>query len=225
MEFEAAWVKWIKECSKHRRGESIRRLEEGHGHAEKLFLEVVWWPTFGSLDYLIPEYEVNDFRDGNRFLDFAYIRGPLRLAIEIDGFGPHWQNINRRKFSDNLLRQNHLQIDGWRILRFSYDDLKERPRMCQQLISQFIGRWFGGTRIFLTDLSIMEKEIVKFGICCDPKLTPQKVCTLLGIEQQKSRKLLHALVEKGILLAGGDGKKRIFSYRVASKVTAEELGI
>lgn len=56
----------------NREGERYRRLQEGHGHAEQLFLQQVWWPAFGGFTDLHPEYEVKDFRDGTRFLDFAF---------------------------------------------------------------------------------------------------------------------------------------------------------
>jgi very-short-patch-repair endonuclease len=48
--------------------------------------------------------------------------------------------LSRQQFSDQLIRQNHLIIDGWKVLRFSLDDVKERPRMCEQLVQQFMGR-------------------------------------------------------------------------------------
>ncbi|WP_436241973.1 DUF559 domain-containing protein [Paenibacillus sp. LjRoot56] len=58
----------------------------------------------------------------------------MKLAIEIDGYATHVSEISRTQFSDGLIRQNHLMIDGWKVLRFSYDDVKNRPRMCEQII-------------------------------------------------------------------------------------------
>jgi very-short-patch-repair endonuclease len=60
------------------------------------------------------------------FIDFAFIRGHVRLAIEIDGYGPHLQKITRSQFSDQWIRQNHLMLDGWKLLRFSFDDVKDK---------------------------------------------------------------------------------------------------
>jgi hypothetical protein len=62
--FDIAYNDFIKKHKKQRRGERLRRLTEGHGHAEKLFMEQVWWPAFGHFDNLHPEYEINDFKDG-----------------------------------------------------------------------------------------------------------------------------------------------------------------
>ena len=77
---------------------------------------------------------MDDFKDGKRYLDFAYIRPGFRICIEIDGYGPHLKNSSRWQFSDSLERQNQLVIDGWTVLRFSYDQVKEKPRRCQQFV-------------------------------------------------------------------------------------------
>ena len=89
MEFEKAHQSFICVHKQARTGERLRRLEEGHGQAEMMFLKQVWWPVFHHFDNLHPEYEVNDFKDGNRYLDFAYIRPAIRICFEIDGYGTH----------------------------------------------------------------------------------------------------------------------------------------
>ncbi|MGO4110128.1 hypothetical protein [Paenibacillus sp. YAF4_2] len=101
-------------------------------------MQKVWFPAFSQFDCLHPEYEIVDFRDGKRYLDFAYIRSPLRLAIEIDGYNSHAAGISRWQFSDHLVRQNHLVIDEWNVLCFSYDYVKDKPRMC--MAATFRGR-------------------------------------------------------------------------------------
>ncbi|TXK74458.1 DUF559 domain-containing protein [Paenibacillus sp. N3.4] len=143
--FHEAHQAFLSEHAIKRSGERLRRLKEGHGHAEKMFLQHVWWKAFGNFNNLHPEYEIKDFRDGTRFLDFAFLRPSLRLTIEIDGYGSHSSQISRSQFSDQWNRQNHLIIDGWKILRFSFDDVKERSRMCEQTLQQFMGRYLGET--------------------------------------------------------------------------------
>lgn len=144
MGFKEAYDDFLKcHVQKKRKGERLRRLQEGHGHAEKLFfIEGVWWPSFGHFNHLHPEYEVFDFKDGFRYLDFAYIRPSFRVAMEIDGFGPHMRNSNRWQFSDQWQRQNHLVIDGWHILRFSHDDVKEKNPGTASRLSNSL--WEGG---------------------------------------------------------------------------------
>lgn len=225
MGFDIAYNEFFKKHKKQRRGERLRRLTEGHGHAEKLFMEQVWWPAFGHFDNMHPEYEINDFKDGIRYLDFALVRDRLRLALEIDGYGPHLQKISRTQFSDQWIRQNHLVIDGWKILRFSYDDVKERPRMCEQLIQQFMGRWFNGQMETTGRLSSEEEDILQHAIRLNRRFTPKDVCLQLDVEQQKARKLLHGLLEKGLLMPGGRGQRRIHSYQLSKTVTPDGLGM
>ena len=143
MGFEEEYQSFMDSHLQARTGERLRRLQEGHNHVEMLFLKQVWWPSFNHFQYLHPEYEVNDFKDGNRYLDFAYIRPAIKICFEIDGYGPHLRNITRWQFSDSLERQNQLVIDGWTVIRFSYDQVKEKPRRCQQIVQQVMAVGWG----------------------------------------------------------------------------------
>ncbi|OAS17695.1 hypothetical protein A8708_15615 [Paenibacillus oryzisoli] len=224
MEFEVAHNSYIAYHASTRKGDSLRRLLEGHSHAEKLFLLHVWWPAFQHFNNLYPEYEVKDFRDGTRFLDFAFIKHTLKLAIEIDGFTTHASQISRSQFSDHLIRQNHLIIDGWRILRFSYDDIKDRPRMCQQILQQFMGRYLGMNDVPVKSISYMEKEILRYALHSEKLLTTHDVCQILCIKEQKARKLLKVMLEKKLLEPAGKGTERIRSYRATDDILLQMLG-
>ncbi|WP_306612754.1 DNA-binding response regulator [Paenibacillus sp. GD4] len=210
--FELQYEEWITRHRIARRGERLRRLEEGHAYAERHFIKEVWWPATGSFQYLHPEYEVYDYKDGTRFLDFAYIRPHLKLCMEIDGYGPHLRHVSRHRFSDQWQRQNHLIIDGWRILRFSADDVSERPRLCQQMIQQFLGKWLGEDRA-LPNLTRIEKDIVTLAIRLCRPVTPSDLCEHVGIESKYAYKLLHQLVSKQ-WFAPASGTKRIRSYQL-----------
>lgn len=74
MDFEREYQSFLEGHVRKREGERLRRLQEGHGKAEKEFLKNVWWPLFHHFHHLHPEYEVNDFKDGKRYLDFAFIQ-------------------------------------------------------------------------------------------------------------------------------------------------------
>lgn len=199
-----------------RKGERYRRLKEGLGHAEQLFLQQVWWPAFGSFTDLHPEYEVKDFRDGTRFLDFAFLRHSLKLAIEIDGYGPHASQISRAQFADQWIRQNHLIIDGWKILRFSFDDVKARPRMCEQMLQQFMGRFLGWDASTDVKPSYVEKEVIRFALSLNRPLTPHDVCEILSIKKAKARQMLKTMLEKSLIQAVGNGSVRIRKYSVTA---------
>lgn len=77
MEFEDDYSRWLEAHIRARKGEALRRLREGHGHAEQLFLKKVWYPAFRDFAFLYPEYEIHEFKDGQRYLDFVYIKPPF----------------------------------------------------------------------------------------------------------------------------------------------------
>ncbi|CAN7455827.1 DUF559 domain-containing protein [Paenibacillus sp. LjRoot56] len=172
MSFNQFYEEFLQFQLRERSGEALRRLQEGHGHAEKMFLEVIWWPAVGRFEYLHAEYPISDFKDGVRYLDFAYMRGTHLVCIEIDGYKAHHTDLNRWQFADQLTRQNHLVLDGWKILRFSYDEIKEKPRRCQQLILQMMGSWFGEGQ-FGPVLTLEEREILRIAAQSNAPLLPQ----------------------------------------------------
>lgn len=128
--FEEQYEQWLANQRKTRKGESLRKLNNGHAHSEKLFAEEIWWPVIGSFDHLHAEYEVTNFRDGTYYLDFALLRPPHRINWEVDDFSSHAKNLDRRGFNYERDRQNQLVLDGWQIFRFPLDAIKERPRQC-----------------------------------------------------------------------------------------------
>jgi hypothetical protein len=149
MSFEREYEEFIEKHRQASTGERLRRLtpkeendpdgKNGHGYGEKIFLENVWFPVFGHFEHLHPEYEYRDFEDRHRYLDYAYLRPPFRIAIEADGYGTHFRDVSRWGFSDNLFRQNYLMIDGWFIFRFSVDEVRDRPSRCRQAVRHFVG--------------------------------------------------------------------------------------
>lgn len=219
MGFQQMHAQWISEHLERRQGERERRLREGHGHAEKAFVEKVWWPAFGHFRQLHPEYEVTDFKDGYRYLDFAYLRSGLKLAIEIDGYGPHLRGISRDRFSDQCRRQNDLILDGWKVLRFTYDDVCENPRYCQQTLQQFMGRWLGEADN-LRQINYQERELLRQFLRAGRPLTPGDICQTMGVENKTARKWLRQLLEKR-WIQPASGSVRIRSYRLS--LDAERL--
>ena len=65
------------------------------------------------------QYEVRDGSGLVARIDFAY--PTRRLAIELDGFGPHADRFQRDR-----TRQNRLVLLGWTVLRFTWADVIER---------------------------------------------------------------------------------------------------
>ncbi|CAM3907610.1 DNA-binding response regulator [Mesobacillus thioparans] len=199
MGFEEEYQTFLNAHLQARTGERLRRLQEGHKQAEMLFLKQVWWPLFYQFKHLHPEYEVDDFKDGKRYLDFAYIRPGIRICFEVDGYGPHLKNISRWQYSDNLERQNQLVIDRWTVIRFSFDQVKENPRRCQQVVQQVIGRWLGD-ELDQTSLSFLEKEVLRLVIRKGKDITPIEFEKYLNLSDKTVKKVLSQLVDKKMLI-------------------------
>ncbi|MFD0697850.1 DNA-binding response regulator [Paenibacillus sp. GCM10027628] len=217
MDFQREHEAFIQSHQEKRTGERLRRLQEGHGHAEKLFLQNIWWGAVGHFRNLYPEYEVKDFQDGTRYVDFAYLRPPYRICFEIDGYGPHARDVDRWRFGDNLMRQNQLMLDDWKVFRFSFDDITQKQRRCQQIILHIMGRWFG-EQVQPISLTHREKEIAHMAAIAVEPLKPKLVATRLGIRVEHARRWLHRLHEKGILRpASGDQRIRSYVLDTAGK--------
>ncbi|MUT66185.1 DNA-binding response regulator [Paenibacillus sp. NEAU-GSW1] len=208
VDFQQSYDRWYIAHVRKRKGEAARRLVDALGHAEKLFVENVWFPAFEELNDLHPEYEVSDFKDGTRFIDFAYIKNGIRLAIEIDGFKSHAADLNRWQFSDSRMRQNHLILDGWSILRFSYDDMKDKPMTCIQLLRQFMG-----SRRLLPDYGdgnsnrLLEREVLRLALHLGRPIKPIDIQTSLQIGRRKTESVLSRLQAGGYLSPLGDGPR------------------
>ncbi|QSO47687.1 winged helix-turn-helix domain-containing protein [Alicyclobacillus mengziensis] len=222
MDFDEAYQAFIKKHYEARNPIQARRLRHGLQFAEKTFLEEVWWPAFQSFDALHPEYEVRDFKDGYRYIDFAYIQPGFRLAIEIDGFGPHSKDTTPEQFSDNLIRQDHLVIDRWNILRFAATTVKDHPRVCQQIVQQLIGRLTSDLSQPHDKLSLADREIVHLVINLDRPVNSTDVMNGIGVSRLTARRHLKGLVEQGWLVPTKH-KTRIHYYRLSSGRTPAQL--
>lgn len=132
---------------------------------------------------------------------------------EVDDFSSHAKHVTRRSFEYERERQNQLMLDGWHIYRFPLDAIKEKPRRCQQLIQQVLGKLYGGGVTTELKLSLKQREILRFAIQIQRPFMPQEICDLLGIKGQHARKLLHELVQSKLLLPAS-GSSRIRTYRL-----------
>ncbi|WP_090646631.1 hypothetical protein [Paenibacillus sp. UNC496MF] len=221
-QFEHAYERMMQ-ASIETASEERRRRIKAHDQAEKEFLAKVWWPAVGNLDDLPPAYELVDLTGGTRFADYAYLP-PLsfRLIIEIDGFGPHWRDISRWKFADDLQRQNHLLIDGWHLLRFAFDDMKEKPRRCQQAVLLGLAKWGGKVRTEETVLSIMERGLLHLLIESRGELSPTEAAEKAGFNERTARKAFGTLEAKGIVHPIVSRSRRKMRYRLTIKPCAAE---
>jgi hypothetical protein len=126
------WTELIATLARHaRRGRPgirrLRRVIATHAHREEVTdsdFELLVLALL--LEHGLPEpivHHVLRALDGGHLaeLDLAY--PALRIAIELDG-GVHMQPAT---FREDRRRQNAIVLDGWLILRFTWDDFRSRP--------------------------------------------------------------------------------------------------
>lgn len=211
--FAKAHREWLDDHLARRSGERLRRLKKGHQFGEKLFLEKVWWPMQGHFRHLHPEYEIVDFMGNRRFIDVAFVRQPIKIAFEVDGFGPHWRDMSRKDFADQLVRHMQLLMDGWLVVRISRDDLTDRPRLWQQMIMQLLGMFFNGEeRPGL--LTPEEKAICKLALGLDRPIKLKDVEQLLSCAYRTARSRVARLQDKQWLIPAGKGAERIHAWTI-----------
>lgn len=212
--FDQAHALWFQKHLNESTGDRRQLLERrwkkeqqyGEDAAEKRFLRDVWWPLYGSFEMMHPEYEIVDFLGRSRFLDHAWIHYPVLGDIEVDGYGPHLKHISRWNFADERRRDAGLQILGWNVLRFSFDDVKDNPLVCQHLLKH----WMDG----LTPRSQADswrEQIIRLGTYHSPFSLPD-VMRVLGISDKTALRLIRGLVFQQVLVPSSKGMKRIHDY-------------
>ncbi|UQZ36289.1 hypothetical protein C2I18_23850 [Paenibacillus sp. PK3_47] len=199
MEFEEAHRLFVAGHAGARSGERKGRLLRGHNFAEKLFLQNVWWPLFGALGDLHPEYEVYDWNRKSQFLDFAFLPpGGARFGIECDGYQSHIKDMDREKFCYALNRDTFLTGLGWKMLHFSFDDIQQRPEVCRMLLQLVLAPYLARPAAAQQILS-EEKEVLRFAWRIGKPLRPKDVSDHFGINFRTSKRLLNSLCEKRLL--------------------------
>ena len=110
--------------------------------SERLFVDEFLWPLLGSqIEHIIPQHPFIDSTGRKRKIDFSYVSGTVKLALEVNGETYHAEGIiPDANFDDNLFRQNEILRDGYKLVRFSYSMLQSpqwRPVVMESLRSFF----------------------------------------------------------------------------------------
>jgi very-short-patch-repair endonuclease len=124
---ERLWEVWAELAAPNRPGTTeLRRilLKRAPGYvAKESVLEHRFSELLEPTDLERPEWQVN--LGGEEWVGRvdAYFRR-ARLVVELDGRVGHVGDLDRAR---DRARDNELMADGWRVLRFTWDDLVSRP--------------------------------------------------------------------------------------------------
>lgn len=102
----------------------------------KLFAEVC---GIDKVALLVPQFPVTDIYGNSRFIDFAIRTAFFRVAFEIDGLTWHHPAaITIDKFEDDLLRQNSLIHDRWKVFRWTDRQIVEDQETVREQLTTFL---------------------------------------------------------------------------------------
>ncbi|OFW79328.1 MAG: hypothetical protein A2201_11570 [Alicyclobacillus sp. RIFOXYA1_FULL_53_8] len=99
------------------------------------------------------------------------------------------------------------------MLRFTYKDVQERPRLCQQTIQQLVGRITGDSSGILKGMKVLDREIIRMAMDSTHPVTVQDVVVRFALGRRAAARHLKKLSEVDWLEPIG-GPLRIHAYRI-----------
>lgn len=109
--------------------------------AEEKFVEI-FCDTFGldKANNLYVQYPFVDIYGGHRYIDFALENEDSKIAIEIDGETYHNpKKVSDNKYFDDLLKQNSMVYQDWKVYRWAYNQLVSQPEKVKDELVTFLG--------------------------------------------------------------------------------------
>ena len=90
---------------------------------------------------LHPQFPVEDIHGGSRFIDFALRTLDEKVAFEIDGLTWHVPDPEAiTRYEEDLLRQNSLIHQGWRVFRWTDRQIAQEPEQVKEQLALFLER-------------------------------------------------------------------------------------
>ena len=112
-----------------------------NSRAEELFVQL-FCEAFGpeKTENLQVQYPCVDIYGRHRYIDFALESPESKIAIEIDGETYHNPSkVAENKYADDLLKQNSLIYDNWKVYRWIYSQLEKQPEKVKDELITFLG--------------------------------------------------------------------------------------
>jgi hypothetical protein len=183
--FEDVFQKWMDQHSARRR----ELLRSGLSRGSVDFLRWIWFPAIGNMDYLHPEYEVRDYNNGYRYLDFSYMPGNAKGCIEVQDYRSHARDIEASRFKDLCMKHSLLALDDWIILPIAYLSIRMTPVSASSWFFP-LSASFWQTRCHQTSNGRRRKRCGLPAGCCGRLLRPS--CPTIYLFQSIAPELLFA---------------------------------
>lgn len=121
---------------------AVKKSERaGDSSAEERFAEL-FCETFGEENgqFVYLQHPFVDIYSNHRTIDFAVMTDEGKVAFEIDG--ETWHNpgkVSQDKYIDDLLKQNSMVFQGWRVFRWTDTQLAKTPDRVKDELITFLG--------------------------------------------------------------------------------------
>lgn len=214
MGFEKEWEAFLQSEMRAASGRRLERLKKDLTGEKKMFQEVLW-PVFKSFEGFSLEYEMVSISNVTIYVDAFY--HPLKLAFESEGFVPHAEKITRDRFSFERKRVRSLALYNHKYIPFSWDELNDQPENCRRYVFELLGRYTGSGDRAMRELTVYEREVVRYALRINRPFELKDICFCLGLEASASRRVLRGLMEKELVLPWREGKQRIRYYVLSER--------
>ncbi|MCC2687152.1 MAG: DNA-binding response regulator, partial [Paenibacillaceae bacterium] len=133
------------------------------------------------------------------------------------GFDTHVTKMDREKLADEHDRQNSMTYHRFSIVRFTYDQLTQKPADCVKFLKLLL-RKLENESSWMDHLTARERLVFQYALRCGERAFGlQEVMAVVGMGEKQVRHLLRNLAEAGWIVTDGNAK-RVRSYRINPEV-------
>lgn len=217
MKFEEAWDLFLQREIQSAAGKRLELLQGDLVGVKKMF-QTVLWPVFQTFDGFMLEYEVKSLSGVKIYIDAFYI--PLQFAFEAEGFVVHAENITRDRFNFERMRVRTFASYGYKFMPFSWDELDKQSERCRRNVYEMLGKYTVTDDRAFRDLSVYEREIMRYALRLLRPFGLEDVCFCLGLGKDRSRAVLRTMLGKELVTPHGRGRQKIRLYELTERAKA-----
>jgi hypothetical protein len=212
--FEQEFSRFLDEQRRSASGQRLILLQKDLIGERKLIKEVLW-PVLKSFNGLSMEHELISTTGVKIFVDVLH--EPLRIAFESEGFVAHSENITRERFIFERMRIRTIAMYGYKYIPYCWDELDKRSEACRRSLYELIGRFSSTAGKALNELTVSEREILRYSIGLNRPLRMKDACYCLQMGPKPTRNVLMQLMEKKLIQPIGTGTLRHHEYIIEDK--------
>jgi hypothetical protein len=212
--FEDAFSDFLEGQRRSASGQRLELLKKDMTGEKKLIKEVLW-PVFKTFDGLSLEHELISTTGVKIYCDVLLKQ--LGIVFESEGFVVHGENITRDRFMFERMRIRTIAMYGYRYIPFSWDELDKRAEACRRSVYELIGRFSSTAGNALNELSVFEREVIRYALGLNRPFRPKDACYCLQFKEEATRHVLRKLMEKKLIKPVSYGSLRHYEYELEDK--------